>query len=135
MLSEPFLSMALRKDSSLCILADLNRPDNRQSAFPQTAIVCKDEMLPWQNQLDSLLEKSCAYANEETDETIRVLEEKEVFAPKMLTQAAIRRCRITFVPASRIRKEIEQYLELIQEYEPRALGGKLPNAGFIPDEP
>lgn len=134
-LSEPFLSMALRKDSSLCILADLNRPDNRQSAFAQTAIVCKDEMLPWQNQLDSLLKKSCAYANEETDETIRVLEEKEVFAPKMLTQAAIHRCRITFVPASRIRKEIKQYLELIQEYEPRALGGKLPDAGFIPDEP
>ena len=53
----------------------------------------------------------------------------------MLTQAAIRRCRITFVPASRIRKEIEQYLELIQEYEPRALGGKLPDAGFIPDKP
>lgn len=133
-LSEPFLSMALRKDSTLCILADLNRTDGQSTSFAQTAIVCREELMPLQNQLDSLLEKSCLYANTQADEAIQTLEENQLFAPNMLTQDAIRRCRIAFVPASRIRKEIEQYLQVIQEYEPRALGGKLPDSHFIPDE-
>ena len=36
-LSEPFLSMALEQDSTLQILADLNRPDSLSYGFPQTA--------------------------------------------------------------------------------------------------
>lgn len=132
-LSEPFLSIALCRDSTLRILADLNRPDSTRRSFAQTAIVCRRELLPLREQIDSLLTRSCRYANEQTTAAIRIVEEAHIFAPKMLSEEAVARCRIQYEPAAPIREDILHYLSITKEYEPRAIGGNLPDAGFLSD--
>ena len=63
-LGEPFLSIALRKDSTLQILADLNKPDSASLGFAQTAILYVPTLKKSKETIDSLLNTSCRFAVE-----------------------------------------------------------------------
>lgn len=129
-LGEPFLSMALGKDSTLRILADLNNPGNQSLGFPQTAVICTLSDNAKQEKLEKLIQESCRFAMEHPDKAIRILEEKEVFKAGMLTPAGIERCKINYLPAKEAKESIHQFLLLIDQYEPKAIGGKLPDKEF-----
>ena len=133
--SEPFLSIALRKDTTLRIIADLNRTETSEMGFAQTAIVLTPDMSALRDTLDSLLAESCRFANERPEEAIRILEEKRLFAPGMLTPEAIRRCRLDYKSSQEAQAEIDTFLRLIFQYEPKAIGGKLPDARFFTSRP
>lgn len=129
-LSEPFLSMILKKDSTLQIIADLNRADSSSLGFAQTAILIHPELSDKREVLDSLLDISCRYANEQPVEVIRILESKEVFPAGMLTPESIERCKIHYLPAREAQENILNFLSLIEQYEPASIGGKMPDKGF-----
>ena len=133
--SEPFLSIALRKDTTLRIIADLNRTETSGMGFAQTAIVLTPDMSALRDTLNALLAESCRFANERPEETIRILEDKKLFAPGMLTPEAIRRCRLDYKSSQEAQAEIDTFLRLIFQYEPKAIGGKLPDARFIASRP
>ena len=131
-LGEPFLSLVLRRDSSLHIVADLNRLSPQDSiGFAQTAIVCTPEAATHRQELCAALRRSCAETNAAPERAIQRLETQQLFAPSALTTASVRRCRIDFRETKEIASSIETFLRVIYSYEPRALGGKLPDAGFI----
>lgn len=133
--SEPFLSIALRKDTTLRIIADLNMTETSGMGFAQTAIVITPGLSASRDTLDSLLAESCRFANERPEETIRILEDKKLFAPGMLTPEAIRRCRLDYKSSQEAQAEIDTFLRLIFQYEPKAIGGQLPDARFIASRP
>lgn len=129
-LGEPFLSMALRKDSTLQILADLNRPDSAFSGFAQTAVLYTPALKEKQPEIDSLLQSSCRFATGHPEQAIRILETKGAFASGTLTPESVERCKIDYKSATEAKENIIRFLQLIEEYEPKALGGKLPDEGF-----
>lgn len=133
--SEPFLTIALRKDTTLQIIADLNRAGTSGMGFAQTAIVITPGLSASRDTLDSLLAESCRFANERPEEAIRILEEKRLFAPGMLTPEAIRRCRLDYKSSQEAQAEIDTFLRLIFQYEPKAIGGQLPDARFFTSRP
>ena len=133
--SEPFLTIALRKDTTLQIIADLNRAGTSGMGFAQTAIVITPGLSASRDTLDSLLAESCRFANERPEEAIRILEDKKLFAPGMLTPEAIRRCRLDYKNSQEAQAEIDTFLRLIFQYEPKAIGGQLPDARFIASRP
>lgn len=134
-LSEPFLSMALEADSTFRLQADLNQPGDSAADFPggfaQTAIVYLPRLEPCRAEIDSLLSETCRFAVGHAPEAIRTLEEKGVFAPGMLTAESIGRCKITYRTAWEAEENIRSFLEVIGRYEPKAIGGRLPDSGFI----
>lgn len=134
-LSEPFLSMALEADSTFHLQADLNTPggspEGSPTGFAQTAIIYLPRLEPWRAEIDSLLSATCRFAPGHAAEAIRTLEEKGVFAPGMLTAESIGRCKITYRTAKEAEKNIRSFLEVIGRYEPKAIGGRLPDSGFI----
>ncbi|MCC8172474.1 MAG: ABC transporter substrate-binding protein [Parabacteroides sp.] len=134
-LSEPFVSMALKKDTTLRIVADLNRPEGAGYGFPQTAVIIRPELNGLLPAIDSLLHVSARQAMEYPEKTIRLLERQGVFAPGMLSAEGIRRCRLAYRPATDIRDEVYRFLDLVYRYEPRAVGNRLPDATFIPERP
>lgn len=135
-LGEPFLSLVLRKDSSLHIVADLNRLSPQDSiGFAQTAIVCTPEAESYRQELYAALRRSCAETNTNPELAIQRLEEQQLFAPGALTAESVRRCRIDFREVAEVASSMEAFLRLIYSYEPRALGGKMPDAGFISPAP
>lgn len=129
-LGEPFLSMALQKDTTLQILADLNNQDAAIAGFPQTAILCAPSLAGKHRQINSLLLASCRFAAEHPEQAIDILEKQGVFKPGMLSTAGIERCQIRYVPVSEAKAEIIRFLQLIEKFEPEALGNKLPDDGF-----
>lgn len=133
--SEPFLSIALRKDTTLRIIADLNRTETSEMGFAQTAIVLTPDMSALRDTLNALLAESCRFANERPEEAIRILEDKKLFAPGMLTPEAIRRCRLDYKSSQEAQAEIDTFLRLIFQYEPKAIGGQLPDARFFTSRP
>ena len=133
--SLPFLTIALCKYTTLQIIADLNRAGTSEMGFAQTAIVLTPDMSALRDTLNSLLAESCRFANERPEETIRILEDKKLFAPGILTPEAIRRCRLDYKSSQEAQAEIDTFLRLIFQYEPKAIGGQLPDARFFTSRP
>lgn len=134
-LSEPFLSIALKQDTSLQIIADLNQPCGMINGFAQTAIVFHPTLQPYRAILDSILNVSCNYAISHPEEVISIVEKEQIFAPGTLTPASVKRCMINYVPAIEAADKIDQFLNIIYQYEPKAIGGKLPDSSFICNKP
>lgn len=134
-ISEPFLSLALGRDSSLHVIADLNNPLGDRKGFPQTAILINRKMEPFRAILDSLVNVSCEYAVSHPDSAIHITGKKRFFPPGVLTPESIRRCKIVYYPGREIRKEVSGFLDMIYNHTPKAIGNKLPDAGFIPFAP
>lgn len=133
-LGEPFLSIALRKDSSLRITADLNHlTDNDTLGFAQTAVVYTPTMEKYRIAFEDALRASCQKAVRYPKETIHSLEEHGIFAQGALTPKSIERCKIYYLSAIEAKDAVMGFLRLIEQYEPKAVGGRLPDAGFIPE--
>ena len=134
-LGEPFLSIALRKDSSLRITADLNHlTDSDTLGFAQTAVVYTPTMEKYRIAFEDALRASCQKAVRYPKETIHSLEEHGIFAQGALTPESIERCKIHYLSAIEAKDAVMGFLRLIEQYEPKAVGGKLPDAGFIPEK-
>lgn len=99
-LGEPFLSIALRKDSSLRITADLNHlTDSDTLGFAQTAVVYTPTMEKYRIAFEDALRASCQKAVRYPKETIHSLEEHGIFAQGALTPESIERCKIHYLSA------------------------------------
>ena len=132
-LGEPFLSIALRKDSSLRITADLNHlTDSDTLGFAQTAVVYTPTMEKYRIAFEDALRASCQKAVRYPKETIHSLEEHGIFAQGALTPESIERCKIHYLSAIE-RKRRHGFLRLIEQYEP-SRRRELPDAGFIPEK-
>lgn len=130
-LAEPFLSMVLRKDSTLYIKTSLNNPDSTSHGFAQTAIVYAPSLKNKKTTLDSLLNESCRFATSQPEKAISILEIRNIFPSGSLTPESIARCCIKYFSSAESRESILDFLRLIEQYEPKAIGGKLPDNAFI----
>lgn len=130
-LAEPFLSIALKKDSTIYIESSLNNPDSTSPGFAQTAIVYSSSLKNKRILLDSLLSESCRFAMFQPEKAIHILESRNIFTPGALTPESIERCRIKYLSAGEAKESILDFLRLIEQYEPKAIGGKLPDNAFI----
>ena len=131
-LGEPFISMALQKVKDLRVTADLNLLANDNGeGFAQTAILYSGKLAQFKDEIDRAIRRSCEMANSNPEETIRILEEQKIFAKGALNEQSIKRCKIDYQPADEAADKVISLLKLIMDYEPKAIGGKLPDATFI----
>lgn len=129
-LGEPFVSMVLRKDSSLHILADLNNPGGHSPGFAETAILFSNTLKNEREEIDKALRSVCLFSGSKPLDVIRILENEKIFPTGMLTPESIERCKITYLSGIEAQKDIESFLEIIYKYEPKSIGGKIPDNGF-----
>lgn len=133
-MAEPFLSLILRKDSTLYIKSSLNNPNSTSPGFAQTAIVYAPSLQGKSTILDSLLDESCQFAVNQPEQAIKILENRNIFVPGSLTSESIERCQIKYLSTKEAKRSILDFLRLIEKYEPKAIGGKVPNDGFMPEK-
>lgn len=129
-LAEPFVSMLLQRDPSIHILADLNNPTDSSPGFAGTAVMIGQSLSGEKEILNGLLKESCRFADEQPEEVITILEKRQVFPDGILTPEGIKRSRIRYLTAEESTREIRSFLEIIYRYEPRAIGGRLPDEEF-----
>ncbi len=135
-LIDPFVGMVLQRDTTMRILANLNNPAGDDGkGFAQTAVMIRASLSGERKTIDSLLTATCDFAREQPDEVIRILESRRFFAPGMLTPAGLERLRIQYIPAIRAEADIRSFLAIMYRYEPKAIGGRMPDSGFITPAP
>ena len=130
-LSEPFVSIVLGKDSTIRIKADLNHPANDTIGFAQTAILLAPSLESYRDKINSALVEACRKVSLNPQWAIQSLEEHQIFNKAILTPESVKRCEIFYKNAREAETAIWSFLRLIEQYEPKAIGEKLPDEGFI----
>ena len=135
-LPEPFVSMALQKDSTLFIRYDLAKEFNPEG-FPQTAVVVSDKIIQNKvllNTVDSLLAASVKESSPENPATAERLIRHKILPRKIDLQKVYDRCRITYRSRETVRAAADSLLRVILKYDPRSIGNKIPDDRFFISE-
>jgi len=140
--SEPLVSMLISKDPRVRIISELTieSPNMhlQQSIFAQTAFVVNSEFESthpdWVEKVMSHVEASCIAVRVRPENTARLLYKHHYTDDMGIAIRSIPLCNINFVRASNIRDEINQYLQIFHSFDPKSIGGKIPDEHFIVDE-
>ena len=68
---------------------------------------------------------STTFANEEVEETARIIGEADIMA-EAVVKSALPRCNITYLAGDEMKSAMETFLTALYEANPKSVGGKLP---------
>lgn len=140
-ISEPLVSMLLAKDSSLIItekitIEEQNKADNK-NIFAQTTLLVNSRLsshsINTVKAFSQLYQYSCNYANQQVEKTAEILVKQGLYTDEKIAQTSIPLCHIDFQYAADFREEIEEYLKIFYTFEPKSIGGQMPDKDFILD--
>lgn len=132
---EPALSIIQTKDEKFKVILDLNKEwktiNNSEYGYPQATIIVKKELIQNDSEfVKRLLEKineSTEFAYSDKEKLGVYCEEIGVSAQKNIIIKAIEKSNIKYVPIKSSYKEYKTYFEKLNEFDPKTIGGKVPN--------
>ena len=142
-ISEPLVSLTRSRNPAIIQMMDLNAewaaifPGN--PAMPQTALLGrKDFIRNHPDQVRRIAEawsRSAEEVNLNPDRAALSIVAHGILPDADVAALSIPRCNLRFRYASDIRPEINQYLQVFLNFNPDAVGGKLPDEEFICQKP
>jgi NitT/TauT family transport system substrate-binding protein len=141
-LPQPFVTQVVMKSENVSLLVDLNEAwgeatENAGDLAMGCLIVNKEFA---ENNRDFVAEfmteyeKSVNWVNENPTEAGVLIESNGILPNAKLAETAISKCAIVFRPAQEAKDEIIAFLEILMNYNPSSVGGKLPNEDFFYSE-
>lgn len=137
MLPQPFVTAAMAQVDDLAIALDLNEEWNRQNPdspiITGCLIVRKDFAKTYPNQLNTFLkeyEKSVSYVKEHTDEAAQLIVDAGIVKAVPIAKKALPACNLACLTGKELKSSLSSYLEIIYNYNPKAVGDKLPADDF-----
>lgn len=136
---EPALSQVLSKKSDINVIMDFNKEwktlNNSEYGFPQATIIVKKELIENDNKfVEKFLkevENSCNFANEDGETLAAYCEEIGVSANKAIIPKAIEKGNIKFAKIKGTSEEYINYFNKLNEFDPKTIGGKVPDEGVF----
>lgn len=136
---EPILTKTMSKNKNIKIIHDFQAAWKKQYktkvGYPQTVVLVKKDIVKSHPQIvDSFLYEFANNMNEiETDvNTAAILGEKlEIGLAAGILKTAIPRSNFHYNSGDSVKTEINNYLQALYDFNPAAVGGKLPDEGFI----
>lgn len=137
--SEPMVSLLKAKDPSIDILIDLNhewRDDkNKLSIFAQTSFLVNSSYGGKYNdivrEVATAYADACKFTYQQLDTTRELLEKHNFYPSKSQALQSILLCNIDFKYATEVYEQIHKYLHIFYTFDPKSIGGKMPNEEFI----
>ncbi|MCD6333084.1 MAG: ABC transporter substrate-binding protein [Bacteroidales bacterium] len=138
-LSEPLVSLAVSRNPQLVPLIDLNQAWVNQNSthqpMPQTALLVRSQFAQEHAVILKkwilALKQSAHWVNKHPEEAAALIVQYGILPDTALARQAIPRCHISFQKASEVSESIYHYLRILFEYDPRSIGGKIPDDHFI----
>lgn len=135
---EPALSNVMIKKDDALILLDLQQEwtklNNGSSSYPQASLIIKNEIVEEYPEFVEMFlqeyEYSILWLSENAEKAAQYSEDLETGLSKEAVINGLKRSNIRFSHSTEARDAIDQYLSVLFEYSPEAIGGKLPDAGF-----
>lgn len=136
---EPALSTVQTKNADFITIMDLNEEwkkiNNTQYGFPQSTIIVKNDLIENHKEfVDDLLDKvkeSAEWMYHEKYTLGDYCEEIGVSAKKPIIVKAVDRANIKYVSVKDCVKEYETYFKKLNEFDPSAIGGSIPDEGIF----
>lgn len=138
MLPEPVLTTVKMKQPETHVMLDLQQEWNKafdtESGYPQAGIFVKDELV---QNAPSLVEKylksieeGMGWLNENPAEAGQVAEELELGLPAAVVEKSMPGNNILYQPAAQVQKELQDFFQILYDFNPETVGGALPDQGL-----
>lgn len=140
MLPQPFVTTAQAQNENLRVALDITeewdklaQANGSDAALLTGVVVARKEFVEQNPQLVdvflSLYDKSVAYANEEVEETAKLIGEYDI-VPEAVAVKALPECNITFIEGDEMKAKLSAYLQTLMDQNPKAMGGAMPGDDF-----
>jgi NitT/TauT family transport system substrate-binding protein len=141
-LPQPFVTQVVMKAENVSLLVDLNEAWNEVTGnsgdLTMGCLIVNTEFA--ENNKEFIAEfmteyeKSVDWVNKNPAEAGVLIESNGILANAKLAEAAIPNCAIVFRTAQESKNEINTFLEILMNFNPSSIGGKLPNEDFFYSE-
>ncbi len=137
-LPEPWVSTVLNKNKDLKIALDMQKEWVRINGagvpFAQTCLVVNADFAS-QNPavMTKFLEEYAAaidWVNKNPAAAGEMIKKQDIGIPADVAAAAIPRCNLRYMSAIDAKPAVEKYLQVLLDFSPDSIGGKLPDAKF-----
>ena len=138
LLPEPLVTMVTTKNSDLKIVMDLQsewkKIHGEDIPMAQGSLVVKKEFAEKNPEIVAaflnLYEESISWVNTSLEQAGVLVEKHNIGMPAKIAEKAIPRSNIRFMTAMDARQSVESYLEVLFNFSPQTVGGKIPDEGF-----
>jgi len=139
---EPFVTQVTTANPDVRVELDLQRlwsaVQGVDASYPMTCLVVKREIAEEHPAvLRALLReygRSIRWAETSPAEAGALAEKHGLGMPATVAEAALPRLNLTFIPAGEARELVDDYLSILHEFSPQAVGGSLPDEAFYVEE-
>jgi NitT/TauT family transport system substrate-binding protein len=137
--SEPLVSKLMAQDSTIHIVTKLNCEEfllnSFKNVFVQTSFLVSDRFVANNPTLVAPVCKayseSCNFLNEQPEKAAKLLVEHKILPDFDVAKQSIPLCNISYVSSFAITQEIDSYLRIFYNFNPKSIGGKMPDKDFI----
>ena len=137
MLPEPFVSIAMKQNSSLAVKLDINEEwqaiFGEDAGIPMGIAVVSDAMAADSAAMEQLIADyttSVKYVTSDAAAASEAIVEAGIFNMADVTANAIPRCGISFITGEDCKALLEDYFEVMYAFNPDSIAGALPDDGF-----
>ncbi|MDD4802582.1 MAG: ABC transporter substrate-binding protein [Syntrophomonas sp.] len=137
-LPEPWISTVINKNQDMQIVLDMQKEWTRingaEVPFAQTCLVVKTDFASQHPDIMARFlqeyAKSLAWVNQNTADAGDLVKKHDIGIPADVAAAAIPRLNLKYMSSIEAKTAVEKYLQVLLEFSPDSIGGKLPDAKF-----
>ena len=139
LLPQPFVTAAMAQNDQLKMVLDLTKEwdlsaKENGGSLVTGVTICRNEVLnDLKDAIDTFLsehKESAEYANEYVSETAALVAAAGIIEKAPVAEKAIPYCSITYVDGEKMKTLLAGYLNVLNEMDPQAIGGTLPDDNF-----
>jgi len=137
-LPEPWVSTVLNKNQNVKLALDMQKEWTRINGadvpFAQTCLVVKADFASKHPEIMTKFlqeyAKSIDWVNNNPAEAGDMIKKRDIGIPADVATAAIPRCNLRYMSSTDAKSAVEKYLQVLLDFSPDSIGGKLPDAEF-----
>ncbi|MEI8086154.1 MAG: ABC transporter substrate-binding protein [Paludibacter sp.] len=137
--SEPMVSNLMSLDSTIHIVSKIDCEEYidelKQNIFVQTSFMVSERFTADNptlvEQVCHAYTHSCNLTNEQPEQTAKLLVKHKISPNIAVAKRSIPLCNIHYVSAFALEEEVNKYLKIFYDDNPKSIGGKLPDSNFI----
>ena len=143
LLPQPFVTTAQSKNSSLQVVLDLTdewdkiqEKNNGNSSLVTGVTIVRTEFAQEHPEVlkDFMehYEESVSFVNNNTEEAARLIGSYDI-VPEEIAKKALPECNIVCIDGNEMKEKLSGYLAVLEQENPQAVGGSIPEDGFYYD--
>lgn len=136
-ISEPLVSLVMKRNKNVHIIFDLNDEWNDLQGIPvaQTAFMVKDSFVDREPEMTEQIIKACErsvyWVNSNPDSAAHLIVKYGILPDYEVALNAIPRSNMVFKRANDLKEGIADYLNVFYTMNPDIIGGRMPDEDFI----